>query len=309
MGADAEKAEEAIGGLLQGDGKDKDPSVRRAAAAALGGLLEEAERKNARTLGLVPEEETGFLQLEIRTVPIVVQGLGDGDAEVQRLCLAALRQAPNALNDLAAYPWVSPGPSDFPGRDATVLVKQVQDKGRMLRSLADALNKALPDATNALKGEPGAAVAASEVLEAAVEARGRMRRWQAALPPEPGADKPSADPLPALLAAREPLAKNLSAKEVRVRLAAVYVLEAFGPEAAPASKTLAEALTTDADSFVRWGAARRWENGAQPAGRRRPGAGQGAGGQKRGRAPDRGRGACAASGLPRKGPSAPWPRR
>ncbi len=106
------------------------------------------------------------------------------------------------------------------------------------------MNEALPTVTKALAGEPETAVAAAEILDAAADVRGVALK------------NANVDPLPALLDARDALTKNLSAKNVRVRLTAVYVLEDLGSEAAPASAVLAKALVEDADPFVRWGAAR-----------------------------------------------------
>jgi len=51
------------------------------------------------------------------------------------------------------------------------------------------------------------------------------------------------------------LIKELSHKEVRVRLATLYVLETMEAESAPAAGAVADALK-DGDAFVRWGAAR-----------------------------------------------------
>jgi HEAT repeat protein len=135
--------------------------------------------------------------------------------------------------------------NSFPGGPAVPVSPQIEEIQKLLQSFPVALNKALPAVTEALaEDKPDIAVGAAEVLEAAADVRRLVLKDS------------HADPLPALLDARDALAKNLSAKDVRVRLAAVYVLETLGPEAAPASAVLAKALREDADSFVRWGAAR-----------------------------------------------------
>ena len=243
-----------LSGLLSGDQKDKDPSVRRAAAAALGNLLETAGRENGQRLGLDQQAEAAFIRFSTQAVAPAAGGLGDEDAEVRRLCLVALRRAADALKDLTEIPWS--GPTNDADPQIQVDLKHLREETELLRNLADALNSRLPAATGALADGPEVSVAASELLEAVAAARSFMRRWEAALPPEKADAKPPADRLPALLDAREPLAKSLSAKEVRVRLAAVYVLESLGPEAAPAVAALAKALAKDPDPFVRWGAAR-----------------------------------------------------
>ena len=56
------------------------------------------------------------------------------------------------------------------------------------------------------------------------------------------------------------LAQGLRDKEVRVRLAALYVLESLGRQAAPAVEAVTQTLTKDKNGFVRWGAARVLNN-------------------------------------------------
>jgi HEAT repeat protein len=257
VGSEPEQTVAAVGRLL--DSTEKDPSVRRAAAAALEKLLDSAGRQNAAMFGSDPKAEAGFIRLESQAVPAAALGLADGDEAVRRRCLAALRRILNALTDLTRNPW-RPGFSNGfndPQQQLAVL-EQAREKSRLVLSLAGAANKVLPAVARALEDDKAdAAVAAAAVLESAATARIGVRRWDDALSQEKLGDaKPSADPLPALLGARPSLAKNLSRPEIRVRLAAVYVLEALGPDAAPASETLAKALGEDADAFVRWGAAR-----------------------------------------------------
>ena len=76
----------------------------------------------------------------------------------------------------------------------------------------------------------------------------------AALANEPVVDDPLGEGLRALLPV---LAMALTAKDVRVRRAALDVLDVLGPVATPASPAVARVLT-DTDPFVRWSAVARW---------------------------------------------------
>ena len=97
-------------------------------------------------------------------------------------------------------------------------------------------------------------LAANEAFEAIAEARLRSRLLRRV-------EKPSKEePIDELLgeglrSALPGLEKELSHKEVPVRLAALYVLETLETEAAPVADSVVEALK-DSNSFVRWGAVR-----------------------------------------------------
>jgi HEAT repeat protein len=97
-------------------------------------------------------------------------------------------------------------------------------------------------------------LAVNQALEATAGARSRLRqiRQTGAGPAEKQLDDVMAEGLRTALPA---LSKELSHKEVRVRLAALYVLETLDVEAVPAAGALAAALKND-NSFVRWGAVR-----------------------------------------------------
>jgi HEAT repeat protein len=235
---------DALGDLLGGG--EKDPSVRRSAAAALGALLAGADEEQ-HSLDLTPDPVVRLLKLAKLAAPLAAERLAkDDDQEVRLQCLKVLRRVVLGWQGLIANgagraPDVVALP-EAPAVPVSPLFAEIQ---KLLQSLAGALNKALPSVTGALaEDKPEIAVGAAEVLETAADIRRLVLKDS------------RADPLPALPDARDALAKNLSAKEVRVRLAAVYVLETLGAEASPASAVLAKALREDADPFVRWGAAR-----------------------------------------------------
>jgi HEAT repeat protein len=92
-----------------------------------------------------------------------------------------------------------------------------------------------------------------QVLEAIATARAQMLRTAKGVPAKTfGGEDP-------LLAGLRETVKDLAAcadhENVEVRLAALYVLEELGPQAAPAVEATAKAMAHD-DSFVRWAAAR-----------------------------------------------------
>jgi HEAT repeat protein len=118
-----------------------------------------------------------------------------------------------------------------------------------------ALKEQAPNLARRLENaDLGALLAANEALEAIAEARLRSRILR-------GSEKsPKEKPIDELLAeglrsALPGLAKELSNKEVRVRLAALYVLETLETEASPAVASVVLALK-DSNSFVRWAAVR-----------------------------------------------------
>src|SRR5262249_13106611 len=123
-----------------------------------------------------------------------------------------------------------------------------------------ALNEQTPQVARTL-GDTDISVclAAHEALEAIADARLRLLNKVAAIArltgDKPGATPPD-DPLrDGLRAALRPLAAALLHKDVRVRLAALYVLESLEAEAAPLATGLVRVLADD-DAFVRWAAVR-----------------------------------------------------
>ena len=245
---DPQQAVDAVGALL--GPREKDASVRRAAAAALGAALAEADEEQAASMGFSPAPTIRLLKLAQQAIPLAASCLAkDDDVAVRRHCLTALRRVTLAWQRLVEFGYGrTPGARSVPDNDATLLAAQLQqskENQKLLESLSNAMNKALPSVTEALaEDKPEIAVVATEILEIAADVR-RLTLKDS-----------HPDPLPALLDARDALTKNLSAKEVRVRLTAVYVLEVLGAEAAPAAAVLAKTLLDDADPFVRWGAAR-----------------------------------------------------
>jgi HEAT repeat protein len=95
-----------------------------------------------------------------------------------------------------------------------------------------------------------------------VEAKLQVPPKKSELPlAEPRAERAVLD---GVLKAVPALKKSLADDEVRVRLAALYVLETLGDAAAPAVEEVAKALK-DKNGFVRWGAARVLNNMAPQA--------------------------------------------
>jgi HEAT repeat protein len=234
-------------------------SERRAAAEGLGGLLT-ARPREAHAWAWV-------LQAGPRLVPLAGRGLKDEDAVVRRRCLGAIRQAARGLEQGIPQPsgwgraWGLPDPGEK-GAEAAhrQFAAEVWDR---LAPLARSLNGQTPAVTRCLK-DPDLSVclAAHGALETIVTARHRLLQLAASLPRPRKGEKGAVDFKDALdkgADAVPQLVGSLGHKEVRVRLASLYVLETLGAAAAPAADGLARALS-DKDPFVRWGAARALAN-------------------------------------------------
>jgi HEAT repeat protein len=226
--------------------KSRVVSDRRGAAAGLGKLARTALQLVARAsditdFKLKPGDAAAGAAL---VPPAASTGLADEDADVRRLSAGAIREAAGVLGGLV------PEPRQF--------VERATDKGvtpAEAKPLASALKEQAPNLGRRLDdADLGALLAANEALEAIAEARLRSRILRAS---EKSFKEKPIDELLAegLRSALPGLAKELSHKEVRVRLAALYVLETLETEAAPAVASVVLALK-DPNSFVRWGAVR-----------------------------------------------------
>jgi HEAT repeat protein len=175
------------------------------------------------------------------------KGLEDDDPEARRLSARAIRGAALVLSRLVPEP-EQPN-AGLGGRvDKPMTPAEVKSLAIALKEQGSNLGRRLDDANIS------ALLAANEALEAIAEARLRSRLLRET-------EKSSKDvPIDELIgeglrSALPGLGKELSHKEVRVRLAALYVLETLETEAAPVADPVVEALK-DSNSFVRWGAVR-----------------------------------------------------
>jgi HEAT repeat protein len=182
-------------------------------------------------------------------LPALSKCLNDSDAEVRRACAEAiqrtakgamLRLDPERLEQEAAeLPVVRAGYQEF--------VPLVRDLSVVVAGLGESLGG--PDLQ--------ARLAANAAIEAIADTRlGRVELVSL------GAltGKPDDDPLAGPLKAVAPrLATELTDKEVRIRLAALYALESMHEAALPAVDAVVTSLKDD-DPFVRWAAARTLGN-------------------------------------------------
>jgi HEAT repeat protein len=242
---DPEEACKTLGDLLAGS--EKEPVVRRAAAAALGDLFE-ASRGPSSLRGEVGRGETVGAGAQV--VPAAVKGLAGEDRETRRLCLETIRQAAMALTDSMAD---LPRAENLPqGAD---LAPQLKAERAGLQPLAAALNQSLSATAKAFGADdPEVCMAAGAALEAVAVARRQLLRRGAVLARHDDGKVPD-DLLSALKDALPVLTKNLTHADVRVRLASLYTLETMEAAAEPAADALVKALRDD-DAFVRWGAVR-----------------------------------------------------
>jgi HEAT repeat protein len=246
---------------------EKDPTLRRAAAAALGDLMETVVslfgRGRVQTGVEATQQEVGRTGAAV--VPPAAQGSADSDAQVRRLCLEALRRAAEALRRVMPEPadeqnLPPPGNTELTTRQRQMvdqLVQHLRAQQDFVRPLVEALAKHGPAVGPALAdSDASVRLAASQAVEAIGGARLRMLRYAASLAALHSEKTGPEDPLRPVVKATVPgLAKTLAHNEVRVRLAALYALENLEGEAAPA---LDELLTAqkDANDFVRWGVVR-----------------------------------------------------
>jgi HEAT repeat protein len=223
---------------------------RRAAAAGLGSW--------ARLSRLANTSVKQKVALAQEVVNLAGRGLADKDTRVRRGCLEAIRQAASLLEGLVVWPEGEPPRMASP-RELAKKRKEAAAVWKALAPLARALNKQIPTLIPALKdADPAVCLAAHQALEAVVNARQRSRQYAAAAPPAPRGEKGGPDfkdLFDAAPRAVPQLTATLGRKSVRLRLAAIYVLETLGTEAASAADALVKALA-DRNAFVRWGAVR-----------------------------------------------------
>jgi HEAT repeat protein len=250
-------------------------SERQAVAEGLRNLLQEvaltAKNKPGARIptGLRPPmgdpqsgQETlikSIVQQSPSVTPLAGLGLKDADPQVRRLCAETVQVAAELLDDLIAesegsLPADQPlaGPEQ-PGIDDSRqaflrALAEMLPLAQSLNELVDPLTKTVSDT------DVSVCLAVNEALENMASARRRILRRGGIGRPNP-LNKPFEDPLRELPSAVPQLAALLSHKEVRIRLASLYVLETLEADAAPASDAVVKALK-DSDPFVCWAAVR-----------------------------------------------------
>jgi HEAT repeat protein len=232
------KVVEALARLL-GD-KEKEVAVRRATAMA---LVRQARGGDPRPGELGPEARNFETDLAAcsAVVPVAVKGLGDEDDQVSRDCALAVKQAA----------WTFKGPLGTLEFGPRVRFREP------FRLAADALGQGVEPLRSLLKSAKAERrVQACQALEAIASIRGQV--LQVASDGSALAEALGDKKHPLHIGLREAvpdLAECAGHKNVEVRLAALYVLEDLGPDAAPAADKVVSALKDD-DPFVRWAAAR-----------------------------------------------------
>jgi HEAT repeat protein len=265
---------------------------RRAAANGLAGLMGTAAQiasKSGTPIALPAEEYRADIVQTVReVVPAASRGLHDADPEVRRLSAEAMSQAAAALSNQVPQPRTGEE-ADLPSERT-----RLDEIRTALQPAIDMFHKEIPALGKALN-DPDAEVRllTERTLEELGGAQQRLLRAAAPSSVPPGTPRPEesqgavhhkgdsfltlrgttpftnltrvalklqagtvpdkvVELVPSLLPALE---ARLRDPNVKVRLAAVDVLEALGEAATPAVPVLAEALG-DPSLFVRWAAAR-----------------------------------------------------
>jgi HEAT repeat protein len=240
-------AAQALKNLLE----SSEVGARRAAASALSEWMEQigsAYHWQRLRNSQVPPDFSAVVPTCALIVPLAANALGDRDPEVRRLGCEGLRQATIKLTEL--LPAVHDQPVQRNMEEPVVDVSKLREA---LAAHEGALIKLLDDANLDV------CLAAGKSLEALAGARrmlkdGAKTRLVAAR--NGGSDTSGAGALDKGLEAAVPvLGKKLAHSDVRIRLAALYVLETLEQAAAPVAEEVVKALR-DPNSFVRWGACR-----------------------------------------------------
>jgi HEAT repeat protein len=248
---DATVAGPALEELLRSPG----PDLRRAAAEALTGLLQEvALSATSPVPGQPPRtSRSEVARALLALLPALGHGLGDWQIDVRRRCAAGLDQAAQTFIGLIPEP-AGLAEEEEPRQAPTPRVDARSELRPLVLGLRDqgtALARAVRDSDTEVR------LVAQRTLEDLAKARLRWLRLVSATPGgNEGQSVPVDDPLAEGLRAALPnLAAGVADPEVRIRRAAIDVLEVLGPLATTAAPALARALN-DPDRFVRWSAAR-----------------------------------------------------
>jgi HEAT repeat protein len=237
----------------------KSPEVkeRRAAAEALGNILQEASRMvELRSYDSLEAARTDVLRAGCAVLPVVGHGLKDSDHKVRILCAEAIRQSALALPKLVPKLESIAPKADSP--DFAEFLKELDNLRKNLKPFVQALSEqSLKLSMHLNDSDSATCLTFNQALEAVASCRLHLRligKNDAA--PTEQLDCLLAD---ALRSAPPALAKALSHQEIRIRLAALYALETLETDATPAASAVVEALK-DENSFVRWGAVRTLGN-------------------------------------------------
>jgi HEAT repeat protein len=243
---DVAVAAPALGDLLQAP----DATLRQAAAQGLAGLLRAVTQVGDASGEPAPARapRAEVVRVAAGVLPAARRGLQDWHPEVRRRLAGALALAAGALARLTSDPGEAGNEAEARQRLEAERA-ELLPLARALRDEAPALARALRDADVEVR------LLAQKALEEMAQAHRRWVRQRAALVaqgPEAGADDPLLD---GLRGAVPGLGGAVADPDVRVRRAAIDVLEMLGPLAEPAAPALAQALN-DSDRFVRWSAIR-----------------------------------------------------
>jgi HEAT repeat protein len=243
---------------------DRDLAGRRAAADGLDRAIR-LHTNQGRLQFVQPEElavpekdpRLAFFQAAGVLAGAAGTGLRVNDTEVRRRCLGALQRAAETLWANFSFPSEDSLPNLSRVRiedlspEQKQLLAQFEADLRARQPLARALTEHLPAVIClAGDGETAVCIAACQTLEGVATARENLRKAASRVPA-----LAKDDPLEGVAKAAAELGPTLSHKEVRARLAALYVLETLGDDAVPAIDGLIQAAA-DENPFVRWGAAR-----------------------------------------------------
>jgi HEAT repeat protein len=243
-----------------------DLNLRRSAIEALANLLQTAvDAAGPPGHGARPQGARREAVATAATIlAAVTPGYQDSQAEVRRRCVAATQRAAAGFQQILTE---APSP-DANDAERRFRRAHLEDERGELRPLLLGLRDQLPSLARAVKDDDVdtrlAALAALEVLAHVRWKWVRQGTWLGG--PQRGEGQPLVDdPLgDGLQAVLPSLAKALTDGEVRVRRAALDVLNLFGPAASPAAPAVARVLI-DGDRFVRWAAVRTLKDIGAPA--------------------------------------------
>jgi HEAT repeat protein len=246
---DPDVAAPALGSVLQ----DRRGPEKRAAAAALVALIDSANQlAKAEAIFGVKPGSADRLRAAQQATEAASRGLRDPDPIVRRLCAEVVERAGATLEDI--IPDVK---------------ESVEVPAEALSSLAETLGRQGEPLASRLKDrDVETRLTAAQALMEMARALYRFSRRGTEAPSltqpkektQTGLGSTPEDSLrKGLRAALPALSESLSDPDVRVRLAAVSVLDLMGPQAAGAAPALTHALR-DPDIFVRWAAARTLGN-------------------------------------------------
>ncbi len=269
----------ALKRLLETDGT----AQRRAAAAGLMSLVQSVTQlqKKGRTQTGIEAAPKDVMDTSTAVVQVAGVGMHDRDAQVRRSSLEALLAATFAFSELVPEPYAV---NYFPpeGRPTTPAervqirqaLEQLKKEKELFAPLIGAMRKEGGNLARALSDpDPEVRINARRSLEMIGNTRQRLQRRMdsvplmttevnAGAPPvvpvaaQQKGEAPKDDPLDqALRPGLQVIARGLTDRDARVRLASVDFLEMLEDGAAPAVPALAGALG-DCDRFVRWAVAR-----------------------------------------------------